>query len=123
MKLNPESEIPLFVQIANLIKEQILLGIYKEEDKVPSVNDIAIIYKINPHTVLKGINILVDENILYKKRGLGMFVKEGAIQIIKSMMNDIFINENIIKVVQQAKKLNISLDDLLKLIERGYKNE
>ena len=71
-EFNDES--PIYIQIANTIEDGILNGIYEEEAQVPSTTEISVTYKINPATVGKGYNLLVGENIIYKKRGVGMFV-------------------------------------------------
>ena len=78
---------------------------------------------INPHTVLKGMNLLVDEEIIYKKRGLGMFVKEGAVEKIRQKRQSQFYDQYVATLVNEAKKLQMSKEDIISLIERGYNNE
>ena len=73
MKINPSSEKPIFMQIAGQLEDSIFTGVFQEEQQIPSTNEISVLFNINPHTVLKGMNMLVDEDIIYKKRGLGMF--------------------------------------------------
>lgn len=68
----------IYLQISEMIETDIIRGILLEEEKVPSTNELAKLYAINPATAAKGVNILVDEEILYKKRGIGMFVSSGA---------------------------------------------
>ena len=68
----------IYLQISEMIENDILRGILLEEERVPSTNELSKLYAINPATAAKGINILVDAGILYKKRGIGMFVSEGA---------------------------------------------
>ena len=80
MKINPSSEKPIFIQIAEQLEDSIFTGVFQEEQQIPSTNEISVLFNINPHTVLKGMNMLVDEDIIYKKRGLGMFVKAGAVE-------------------------------------------
>ena len=123
MKLNPNSQKPLYVQIADQIEEDIFVGIIQEETQVPSTNEVALLYKINPATVLKGMNILVDEEIIYKKRGIGMFVSEGAFDKIKVKRQDRFYVEYVDSMVSEARKLNLEKDDLIKMINRRYDNE
>ena len=65
---------PIFQQIAEQLEEAILSGAYPEESQVPSITEYSVQYRINPATALKGINLLVDAGLLYKKRGVGMFV-------------------------------------------------
>ena len=74
----------IYIQISEMIETDILRGILMEEERVPSTNELAKIYAINPATAAKGINILVDSGIVYKKRGIGMFVSTGAKEQILS---------------------------------------
>ena len=83
MNINSNIEKPIFIQISEQLEDSIFTGLYPEETKIPSTNEISALLNINPHTVLKGMNLLVDEQIIYKKRGLGMFVKEGAVEKIR----------------------------------------
>ena len=78
MQFNFESDTPIYMQVAEQIKDAILSGAFLEETQVPSTTEISVTYKINPATVLKGMTLLTDAGILYKKRGVGMFVKKGA---------------------------------------------
>lgn len=75
MNVNPNIDKPIFIQIAEQLEDSIFTGVFSEETQIPSTNEISALLSINPHTVLKGMNVLVDEEIIYKKRGLGMFVK------------------------------------------------
>lgn len=108
---------PLFVQIAEMIEDQILNNTLLVGEQVYSTNQLAKLYSINPATARKGLNILVDEDIIYKKRGLGMFVSDGAVNIILNKRKDSFYNEFVIKMIEEAKKLNISQDELVDMIK------
>ena len=123
MHINNNTDTPIFVQIAQQLEDSVFTGIFPEESKIPSTNEIAALLNINPHTVLKGMNILTDEGIIYKKRGLGMFVKEGAVEKIRQKRQNRFYEQYIASLLEEAKKLQMSKEDLLALIERGYKNE
>jgi DNA-binding transcriptional regulator YhcF (GntR family) len=90
MLLNFNSEKPIYLQLAEAIEDDILKGIFEEETQVPSTTDISVGLKINPATAGKGINLLVDEEILYKKRGVGMFVSLGARQKITEKRKEVF---------------------------------
>ena len=68
----------IYIQIKEMIEDDILRDVLLEEERVPSTNELARLYAINPATAAKGVNLLVDEGILYKKRGIGMFVATGA---------------------------------------------
>ena len=122
MKIDTTSDKPIFLQIADEIEDSIFTSIFEEESQIPSTNEIAALWKINPHTVLKGMNILVDDNLIYKKRGLGMFVKQGAVARITKKRQNKFYNTYIESLVQEAKKLGMSYEEIIKLIERGYED-
>ena len=79
--LNEEKSI--YLQICDRIETDILRGVLLEGERVPSTNELARLYTINPATAAKGLGILVDRGILYKKRGLGMFVADGAAEAIR----------------------------------------
>ena len=123
LHINNNTDTPIFVQIAQQLEDSVFTGIFPEESKIPSTNEIAALLNINPHTVLKGMNILTDEGIIYKRRGLGMFVKEGAVEKIRQKRQNRFYEQYIASLLEEAKKLQMSKEDLLALIERGYKNE
>lgn len=123
MHINPSIEKPIFIQIAEQLKDSIFTGVFPEETKIPSTNEIADLLNINPHTVLKGMNLLVDEEIIYKKRGLGMFVKDGAVKKIRSKRQGQFYKQYIATLLEEAAKLQMTKDEIISLIERGYENE
>lgn len=121
MKVNPDIEKPIFIQIAEQLEDAIFTGIFAEETQVPSTNEIASLLNINPHTVLKGVNLLVDGEILYKKRGLGMFVKEGAVKKIRAKRQSQFEAQYVTPLIREAEKLQMSKQEIISLIERGCK--
>ena len=110
---------PIFLQIAEGIKESIITGTFAEETQIPSITEFSVTYKINPATALKGINLLVDEGIVYKKRGLGMFVSEGAATKLLGERKEQFFDRYIKEMLEEAKRLNLTQEDLVNLIERG----
>lgn len=120
MNFNFDSDIALYQQVAEEISEGIFNGSYAEGTQIPSTTEISKNYKINPATILKGMNQLVEEKLIEKKRGLGMFVTIGAQQKVLNQRKDNFINKELIKVLDEAKKLNISQEQLIELVERGY---
>ncbi|NLV88462.1 MAG: GntR family transcriptional regulator [Tissierellia bacterium] len=115
--LDLNSDKSIYIQIAELIENEILLGNLKEEDQAPSTNQFAKLYQINPATARKGLNILVDEGILYKKRGLGMFVAEGARKKIVKKRQSSFFKEILPEVIKEANRLEITLDELIDYIK------
>ncbi|MGM7680660.1 GntR family transcriptional regulator [Cytobacillus sp. Hm23] len=115
-KLN--SEKPIFSQIAENIESSILDGSIKEGEKVPSTNEFGKYYQINPATASKGINQLVDQKILFKKRGIGMFVADGAKEMIFEKRKKDFYNDYIIPLKAEANKLGLSKEELSILINK-----
>ena len=81
---------PIFMQIAEQVENDIIAGSLAEEAQVPSINEFAAFYRINPATALKGIGLLVDAEVLYKKRGIGMFVSSGARERLLNQRRDQF---------------------------------
>ncbi len=116
MRLDENSTTPLFIQIAEIIEDMILDEEFKEEEQIFSTNQLAESFKINPATARKGFNILVEENILYKKRGVGMFVKEGAKEIIKEKRKKHFKENFLYNLIAEAKKLNITKEEIISMI-------
>ncbi|MEF9990549.1 MAG: GntR family transcriptional regulator [Romboutsia sp.] len=117
MKLILNNDEPIFIQISKAIEDEILTEDIKEEEQIPSTTELSKLYKINPATVLKGINILVDKNILYKKRGIGMFVCSGARKTIRESRKESFKVIFIKNLIQEASRLEISKDELLDMIK------
>jgi DNA-binding transcriptional regulator YhcF (GntR family) len=115
-----ESDKPIFVQIAEWLEDAILSNAFEEESQIPSITEISVICKINPATALKGINMLVDKEVVYKKRGLGMFVKEGAVKKLMKERKNRFYESYIEALLEEARKLNLNKEDILEMIERGY---
>ena len=123
LNVNPSIEKPIFIQIAEQLEDSIFTGVFPEETKIPSTNEISALLNINPHTVLKGMNMLADEGIIYKKRGLGMFVKEGAVEKIRQKRQSRFYEQYVAALINEAMKLQMSKEDIISLIERGYGND
>lgn len=106
----------IYLQLSEMIETDILRGILLEEERVPSTNELAKLYTINPATAAKGINLLVDEGILYKKRGIGMFVAEGAKEQIISKRREAFYENYVKSLLEEAKSLGISSEQLVAMI-------
>lgn len=123
MNIDTSSDKPIFIQIAEQLEDSIFTGIFPEETKIPSTNEISALFNINPHTVLKGMNMLVEHTIIYKKRGLGMYVKEGAVEKIKSKRQDQFYSQYIESLINEAKKLGMTKNQIITMIERRYEDD
>lgn len=110
---------PIFMQIAELIEGDIVSGALAEEAQAPSTNEFAAFYRINPATAAKGINKLVDEGILYKKRGIGMFVATGARTRLLERRREEFFLDYVQPLTREARKLGITADSLHSMITRS----
>ena len=115
-----DDNVPIYLQISNFIEEEILNGRLQIDEKVPSTNDFSRIMKINPATAGKGLNELVDQGILYKKRGLGMFVNKDALNIIIKKRRYQFNHEIFPNFIKEAKQLQIGQDELIEMIRGDY---
>ena len=112
---------PIFQQIAEQIENDIISGALPEETQVPSTNEFAAFHRINPATAGKGVNLLVDAGILYKKRGIGMFVAEGARARLVATRRDQFREQFVTPLLAEATKLGISSADLAAMIQKDAK--
>lgn len=118
--LNQEKSI--YIQISEMIENDILRDVILEGERVPSTNELAKLYAINPATAAKGINILVDAGILYKKRGIGMFVSDGAKEVIRTKRKAQFYENYVSEIVNEAKTLGITKAELIAGIEKNFED-
>ena len=114
---------PIFLQLAEMLEEGIISGAYPEEGQIPSITEFSATLKINPATALKGINILVDEGLVYKKRGVGMFVATGARDALLKKRQESFYTDRVRPVAREASSLGLTLPELTRLVERAYNDE
>ena len=120
--MNQEKSI--YIQIKEMIETDILRDILLEEERVPSTNELEKLYANNPATAAKGINLLVDEGVLYKKRGIGMFVTSGAKKMIQAKRKKGFFETYVKGMLTEAASLGITKEDLIQMIlsEKGEKD-
>ena len=123
MELDFNSEKPIFQQIAEGLEDSILSGAFPEESQIPSITEFSVLYKINPATALKGINLLVDAGVIYKKRGVGMFVAQGAVEALRAKRKEGFYDHFVAPMIEEAKRLGLSREELQRLIDRGFAQE
>lgn len=109
----------IYLQIAEMIETDILRDILLEEERVPSTNELAKLYAINAATAAKGVNILVDEGVLYKKRGIGMFVSAGAKEAILSRRKNEFYDNYVKKLLEEAASIGLGKEEVIQLIQSG----
>lgn len=110
---------PLFQQIAEQLTDDIADGTLAEGARVPSTNEFAAFYRINPATAAKGINILIDDGLLEKRRGLGMFVALGARERLLADRRKRFTEQHVDPMLTEAKRLGIDIETLVALIKES----
>lgn len=123
MKLDFGTERSIYLQIAENIEDDILSGAIPEETQIPSTNQMAVLFKINPATAGKGINLLVEDHIVYKKRGIGMFVTEGAKARICEKRKNGFFEKYVVSLLDEAKRLGITRQELIDMIGREHSGQ
>ncbi len=111
---------PIFIKIMEMIEDDILSGVYKTNDIIISTTQISKLLSVNPTTSVKAVSNLTDEGILYKKRGIGMSVSDGAREKILARRKNAFLGDTVSSFLDEAKKLGISEDELIQII-RGSK--
>jgi GntR family transcriptional regulator len=105
---------PIYLQIADGIKNDVLSGVLEEDQQVMSTNQYAAFYRINPATAAKGFAQLVDEGVLYKKRGIGMFVSPDAREKLRSERRERFFTEVVDPMLAEAKRVGIEIDEIVR---------
>jgi len=106
----------LFLQIAESVEDAIIDGSLAEEAQAPSTNELAAFYRINPATAAKGVAMLTDKGVLYKRRGIGMFVAPGARELLMNERRTAFADRFVEPLLAEARKLGLGPEDLEQLI-------
>lgn len=114
---------PIFQQIAQMISNDIVEGTLKEGAKVPSENELSRFYNINRATVRKGLESLVDGRIIYKQRGIGMFVREGAKAKLVKQRQQQYRDEYVLPLLEEARRLEMSTKKVIEMIKEEEKND
>lgn len=122
MILNSDGMKPIYVQISEWLETEIINDNIKEDERIYSQYQLAEIFNINPATAAKGLNILADKNIVYKKRGLGMYVAVNAKETILNKRKGQLISSMIKELLTEALRLNITENELVELIKDEFKN-
>ena len=118
MQLDTTNEKPIFLQLAESIEDNILKAIYLEETQIPSTTEVAVTLKVNPATVNRGVNLLVDEGIIYKKRGVGMFVSSGAREKILARRKQAFYDDFLLPLLEEAEAIRLTREDLIEMLKQ-----
>lgn len=103
---------PIFLQIRDQIVGMILGNSLREDEQLPSVRQVAAEYSVNPITVMKAYQLLADEGVLDKRRGLGMFIQDGARERLLEQERRRFLDEEWPRILRRVEELGLSLDDL-----------
>ena len=119
MELEWNDNQPIYRQLRDRVVAMILDGVLKENDPLPSVRNVAAEYRVNPLTVLKGYQELVDEQLVEKRRGLGMFVKPGARDLLLAGERQKFLGEEWPRVFETIQRLGLNAEDLLSASPNG----
>lgn len=119
MLLNPDSMKPIYIQIAEWLEGEILAGRLKADERIYSQYQLAEMFNINPATAAKGLNILADGNVVYKKRGLGMFVSASAPELVRSNRRERVLEPLILDLLLEAGRLGVDEDRLLAMVRQA----
>ncbi len=122
VKLYEDSDLPIYVQVAEWLENEILRGQFQPDDKMYSQYQLADLFTINPATAGKGLSILLDNDILYKKRGLGMFVTSNARTIILSKRKSGKLSTLVKGIVDEAEHLEVPFEELIDMLKREKLN-
>lgn len=114
-----ESDLPIYIQVAEWLENEILRGQFEPDDKIYSQYQLADLFTINPATAGKGLSILFDNDILYKKRGLGMFVTPHARSVILSKRKNEKLTLLVNGIVDEAERLEVPFDELIDMLKRA----
>jgi DNA-binding transcriptional regulator YhcF (GntR family) len=123
--MNPELDInrPLFLQVKEAIIGDILTGNLQPDEQIPSNSQLVSFFSLNPVTVHKGVSQLLDDGIIYKKRGLGMFVQPNARELLRAKGQEMFAADHITPLVKQAKTLGMTAADVCAQINKIWQGE
>lgn len=119
MKYHLNEDQPIYIQIKEHLEDSIIKGAIQAGERVPSTNEFAKFYKINPATAAKGVNELVSEGILLKRRGVGMFVTDDARELLKEKRKGQFFESYVSPLIEEARRLNINKNELIDMIDKG----
>ncbi len=123
MHLQSDSSIPIYVQLAQWLEDEILSGALPPDERIYSQYQLAELFGINPATAAKGLNILADEGLVYKRRGLGMFVAPDARARIQQKRRTVTLHQLLAQLAAEARRLDIPDEELLRLLAQTLQKE
>ena len=113
-----DDQSPIYRQLADQLKADVVSGTLAGDEQVMSTNQYAAYYRINPATVAKAFQQLVDEQVLYKKRGIGMFVSPTARDALRAQRRETFYSDVVDPMVAEAKAVGIPIDEVVARIQQ-----
>ncbi|MGD7045057.1 GntR family transcriptional regulator [Jeotgalibacillus proteolyticus] len=122
MILNTDGTKPIYMQIAEWLETEILQGKFTPDEKIYSQYQLADLFTINPATAAKGLTLLAEEKILYKKRGLGMFVSQDAKKMIRHRRINQTLKKLVDEIVEEAEHLHVKEEELIAMIQKAKRN-
>ena len=108
---------PIYIQIAEWLENKIVTGQLKEDEQIPSTTELSVCMKINPATIRKGVNILVDKGLVYKKRGMGMYVAKNANENVLDDRKVRFYDDYIAPLLAEAHRLGLEKKDIIEMLK------
>ncbi|MBN2830167.1 MAG: GntR family transcriptional regulator [Candidatus Cloacimonetes bacterium] len=112
------NEMPIYLQLKRMVEEGILSGYYKADDTLPSIRALALDYRLNPQTVSSAFSELMNEGIVYKKRGLGFFVSENAKEMLLRQRKSEFYEKEVNDFAKKVKFLGIDISEICSLLKK-----
>lgn len=110
----------IYIQMADRLCDEILVGTYQDDDRIPSVREYAVLLQVNTNTAVKAYDQLARDGIIYNKRGLGYFVTQGARKEIRKARKREFMKETLPELFRQMRLLDITLEDVSKAYENSH---
>ena len=105
----------IYLQIADIIFERIIRGIWEENQRIPSIRETATDMQVNPNTVVRSYNYLQGQGVIQNRRGIGYFISPGAVKIAFEIKREDFIKEKLSEIFKEMELLDISIDDVAAL--------
>ena len=109
---------PIYVQIADTVRESVLGEGFREEERIPSIREMAVESEVNPNTITRSYGLLQDQGIIYNRRGIGYFIADGARQRALSIMKEEFVENELPRVFRRMRVLDLSIDDISNIFQQ-----
>ena len=114
---------PLYLQIAQWLEDKIVTGQLQADEQIPSTTELSQVLKINPATIRKGVSLLVEKGLVYKKRGMGMYVTQNANRSVRDDRRTKFYDDFIAPLLAEANRLGLTKEDIIELLKGDADHE